>query len=268
MPALLLHERTWPEVAEYLRYRQTIILPIGSTEQHAHHLPLGTDTLEAIRLAMDLSKKIGVMVAPPVWYGYAPHHMAFPGTVTISESVLAQFLKEIMGSMVQQGFNRILVLNGHWISNIAAIETAVSAIRLHTQALVVVVDPMRLAYTESQQLMDSPDGGMEHADEMETSYMLYFHPDLTHFDRIVPTSNEKDRNSNIQSCIDKDSDFSPLNANEFRKLYPSGRTGCGAEFASVSKGEKWLNLMIKKLEEIVQDMESHPTQAFISENNK
>ena len=71
LPSVWLHELTWEEVASYLRRRDTIIVPFGTTEQHGPAGSLGLDGYVAIGLAEDAAKKAGVLSAPPVWYG--PH---------------------------------------------------------------------------------------------------------------------------------------------------------------------------------------------------
>ena len=87
-----LQELKWPDVKEYLENDQRIILPIGSTEQHSFWLPLGTDSMVAIALAEEAAKKTDVLVAPPLWMGWSPHHMALPGTITIRPEILIEFM--------------------------------------------------------------------------------------------------------------------------------------------------------------------------------
>ena len=85
-----LQELKWPEVKSYLENDQRIILPIGSTEQHSYWLPLGTDSMVAIALAEEAAQKTNVLVAPPLWTGWSPHHMALPGTITIRPEILIE----------------------------------------------------------------------------------------------------------------------------------------------------------------------------------
>ena len=73
MPTIWLQEQTWSDIETYLKKDDRILLPIGSTEQHGRFAPLGTDTYVAISLAEDVSAKLGVLAAPPPWYGWSPH---------------------------------------------------------------------------------------------------------------------------------------------------------------------------------------------------
>lgn len=100
MEKLYLYEWTWAEVRNYLKKDSVIILPFGSTEQHGLHLPLGNDALVAIRLAEDAARLSKTVVAPPCWYGWSPHHMAYPGTISITPETLTRVLYEVLRSLI------------------------------------------------------------------------------------------------------------------------------------------------------------------------
>lgn len=104
---------TWSEVETYLKKNNALLLPIGSTEQHGPTGLLGTDHLTADAVAREVGLKLGVMVAPPICYGMAEHHMAFPGSVTLRPSVYQAMLREIFASYYKHGFRRFFVVNGH-----------------------------------------------------------------------------------------------------------------------------------------------------------
>src|SRR5882762_5419747 len=82
--SLWLHELRWPEVAAYLSTDDVVLIPIGATEQHGRHLPLAVDTGWAIGASEIAARKTGVLVAPALHYGWSPHHMGYPGTVTLA----------------------------------------------------------------------------------------------------------------------------------------------------------------------------------------
>lgn len=94
-----LQSLTWEEVAQKTREsKNTIILPVGSTEQHGTHLPVGTDTMVAIALAESAARKAEVLVAPPLWFGWSPHHMVLPGTITIRPEILIEVVYDVVKS--------------------------------------------------------------------------------------------------------------------------------------------------------------------------
>lgn len=104
---------TWPEVEAYLKRRQGIFLPTGSTEQHGPIGLIGTDTLCATAVAGRAAEQAGAMVAPPLAYTPAPFNTGFPGTVSLSAPVFQAMAAEVIDGLYAQGFHRIYVLNGH-----------------------------------------------------------------------------------------------------------------------------------------------------------
>ena len=94
-----LQNLTWEEVKQKTRQAKgTIILPVGSTEQHGYHLPVGTDTMVANSIAEDAAGKTNVLVAPPLWFGWSPHHMVLPGTITIRPELQIEVVFDIIQS--------------------------------------------------------------------------------------------------------------------------------------------------------------------------
>ncbi len=100
-----LQNMTWEEVKTTIDEScKTIILPFGSTEQHGPHLPVGTDTMVAMTLAQDAAAKTNVPVAPPLWFGWSPHHMVLPGTITIRPEILAEMAFDIISSLIYRRY--------------------------------------------------------------------------------------------------------------------------------------------------------------------
>jgi creatinine amidohydrolase len=99
-------------VEAYLGRDDRIVLPVGSTEQHAY-LSLGTDTILAERVSLEAAEPLGVLVAPAMPFGIAPGFAAFPGTVTLQPETLVAVLTQVLGTLRSQGFRRFLVVNGH-----------------------------------------------------------------------------------------------------------------------------------------------------------
>lgn len=100
------------QVEEYLRHDDRIVLPIGSTEQHAY-LSLETDNIIAERLAAEAAEPLGIPVLPVIPYGFTPGFGAFPGSPSLRLETLAAVLRDILDSLRRQGFRRFLVANGH-----------------------------------------------------------------------------------------------------------------------------------------------------------
>lgn len=89
-----------------------IIIPLGSIEQHGPHLPISTDTIIAEYLANQLTKKISSYALPGIPYGVSFEHRPF-FNISISNDVLSELLSQVCISLGENGFNQIIILNGH-----------------------------------------------------------------------------------------------------------------------------------------------------------
>ncbi len=105
-------EMNWMQVEEYLKRDDRAVVPLGSTEQHAY-LSLSTDSILAERVAVEAAEPIGVAVFPVVAYGITPYFMAYPGTTSLRVNTYMQVIHDILESLVQHGFKRIVIVNGH-----------------------------------------------------------------------------------------------------------------------------------------------------------
>ena len=116
---------TWPEVAEWARLDPVCLVPVATLEDHGYHLPIDTDVVIAETLAEQavLSRRANSLLLPTVTHGYTPHHMQFPGSITIDWKTFVDHLLDIGRSLVHHGFNRILFVNGHG-SNVPLVEMA------------------------------------------------------------------------------------------------------------------------------------------------
>jgi creatinine amidohydrolase len=108
-----LERLTWPQAKKAFESTSVVVVPIGSTEQHGPHLPLGTDFLVAQELARRLGERSNVIVTPTIPIGYAKYHTVFPGTLSVSEETLSRALIEICEDLLKYGTTHILFVDGH-----------------------------------------------------------------------------------------------------------------------------------------------------------
>jgi creatinine amidohydrolase len=118
-----LGERAWPEVDG----RPTLLVPVGSTEQHGPHLPLDTDTRVAAAVGARVAAAASLLVAPPVGYGASGEHEGFPGTVSIGHEALRGLLVEL-GRSAARWAGRLVFVNGHG-GNVPTLVAAVGLLR-------------------------------------------------------------------------------------------------------------------------------------------
>ncbi|MFM7141659.1 MAG: creatininase family protein [Alphaproteobacteria bacterium] len=188
----LLESRTWPDVAATLARGSTAaILPLGSTEQHGPHLPLGTDTRIAAELARRLAGRVpDAVVLPVLALGCAGEHMGFPGTLDLREDTLAAILRDVATSLERHGFERLFVFSAHG-GNRAALDRALPVVRASAPRLAVgrgpgaeALGPL-LARSGARHGVTVAASG-RHAGELETSILLRLAPSLVRTDRMLP----------------------------------------------------------------------------------
>ncbi len=121
--------QNWPAVEQYLKNRSALILPIGSTEQHGPNGLIGTDHLVAESLARSVGEELGIPVAPTLAYGMSHHHLAFPGSASLSPETLIRVIRDVVTSFSRNGFSRFFFINGHG-GNVSSIQAAFSDILL------------------------------------------------------------------------------------------------------------------------------------------
>lgn len=163
------------------------VVPVGSIEQHGNHLPVSTDTILADAAAHLGAERVAsgvpILVTPPIWTGLSPHHMDFGGTITLSVETLLSMLSDVADSVLDNGFDAVLFLNGHG-GNMSVIGTAVTEIgQRFPDAQVLGLTYFQLAGSFIAEIRDSDVGGMAHGGEFETSLMLYLRPNLVDLDR-------------------------------------------------------------------------------------
>lgn len=114
---ILLEEMTRGEAKEIAAAGGLVVWPVGATEQHGPHLPVGTDTLTiehvTRRAAERAAASIPVVVAPTLPFGSSHHHIALGGTMSLSTEVYYRTLWDLCESLVQSGFRRLWLANGH-----------------------------------------------------------------------------------------------------------------------------------------------------------
>ena len=240
-----LFKLTRPEVEEYLKENDTVLVPVGSTEQHGKHMAIDTDAFTAKEISLRVAQKAGVLVAPVISYGYSPHHMNFAGSVTLSFRTLVNVLKEVCSSLLHHGFKKIVIMNAHG-GNTNSIRLALKEIEMETGVRVysVMVYPSKTGFgAEGTKVLTQEGGG--HACESETSIGLA----LGH--RILMDKAEKWK-PEYRSI--PESDFGKVAAAYMFDEYTSiGNLG-DPTIATKEKGKVLVESVVKDLVEFIEDI--------------
>jgi creatinine amidohydrolase len=167
-----LSESTWPDVRDL--DTDLAVLPVGSTEQHGPHAPLGTDMLTAEHVASTGVEAytddtgVDIPIAPTIPVGIAEEHRAFDGTLWVSPDTFRAYVRETVDSLAHHGFDRVVIVNGHG-GNVDALREVTGTISRHDRAYAV-------AFT----WFDSVDCEVEmgHGGPRETAFIREIRPGL------------------------------------------------------------------------------------------
>jgi creatinine amidohydrolase len=175
---------TWPEINEAVVARKVVLLPIGSTEQHGHHLPLDTDNFLARSVCVRAAERAPreLLVMPTIPYGYNEHALDFPGTIHVHYDHFIEYCLDVCKSVVHAGFLRLVIVDGHG-SNEHLCEFIARRATLETDALVASTMWTNLAVEAFESVRDSGPGGAAHACELETSAYLYLAGERVQMDK-------------------------------------------------------------------------------------
>ncbi len=237
---MLLALSTWAETDAYLKRSQTIVIPIGSNEQHGPTGLLGTDWMCAEIIAHRASDDAGedVLVAPTFAVGMAQHHLGFAGTLSLRPSTMIAALCDWVHSLAAQGFTRIYFLNGHG-GNVATVEAAFAELyseasyagrsrgfALKLRSWWELPGVMRLC----SRLFPEGHGG--HATPSEIAVTQFAYP------AAVKTASYAPRIAGSGPIRE---------ARDFRLRHPDGRMGSDPAQASAAKGAEIVDLASKGL---------------------
>lgn len=255
-------ELTWPEVKAAAERPCVAIVPIATLEDHGLHLPIDTDLLlcsSVCELAASRAADRSLLV-PPISHGYSPHHMDFPGAITIGWKTLVEYGLDVCKSLAHHGFKRILIVNGHGsnapfvdiIARLAVVQTGVLAAAVSYWAAPGVreaADGLR----ESD-----PVGGMNHACEFETSLYLALRPELVDMSAAVAEQSHRPTKNYWTDLIAGDG---PLAMMEYwSQLSESGVMGDPTK-STPEKGRVLLDAAANGIVELVDELlarESRP----------
>lgn len=231
-----------------------LVVPIGSIEQHGYHLPVATDTILADAIAElgtdRVADSVPVLKTPPFWPGFSPHHMAFGGTITLQFDVMRGALENIADSALENGFDALLLLNGHG-GNTSVISAAVSTIGdEHEEDEVLGVTYFELASRFIEEIRESDIGGMAHGGEFETALMLYLRPELVDEENLEAKPLDEPYELGTRDLLDGGS----LEVYRgFEEYSSSGAVG-SPEFATAEKGAEIFRLLGDEMEALLHEI--------------
>ena len=249
--------RTAAEIRSVGQQQGSVVVPVGSVEQHGKHLPVATDTLLADAIARfgarRVSAELPVLLTPPIWSGVSSHHMDFGGTISLGVETMIAVLSDVAESVLDNGFDAVVFLNGHG-GNKSVVGTAVSKIgAAFPDAQILGVTYFDLAAPFIDDIRDSDSGGMAHGGEFETSLLLHLRPDLVRMQRAEATSLEEPYDRSTSDMFET----GPLAVyRSFLEYSESGAVG-DPSLASAEKGENLYERLGREIETLLVAVHEH-----------
>jgi len=256
---MLWHEQSWPKIGQ-LNKHTPVVIPLGSCEQHGHHMPLFVDTIQVTEVAKRVEVNLAdqILLMPTFWLGSSHHHKDFPGTISVVPSLYSQIIKSITRRVLEAGFDRVLFLNGHGGNEVPGAQALTELVAEYDDA-----DAASLAFASWWRLartgiapekhgMTTP--FVSHACEYETSMMLFLRSDLVDMGRVRLAPPVMD-NQWFHSEGTGSSKVSIYH--RFARLTAPGNMG-RADQATAPKGESLINAVVEQITVFLTDFATWP----------
>ena len=238
---------------------KVILIPIGHTEQHGYHLPLSVDTFIIDSIAKGTSDKMPTrsFTLPVMPYGVSTHRSSFAATMNAGGRAFEDFWLAVVDVLVHRGFDRFYFMSGHG-GNVSFLVTIVKYAGERHRRIFCATSWLHTSGKIGSEALNkyrtSPIGGMGHAGELETSFMLHLRPDLCQMDRVV---DETDFVSTPDYYMDWIEGGSLVANPPWDDDSATGAYGAGSH-GTAEKGRLWLEAAIEeKVDHVEQIHEQH-----------
>ncbi len=252
---------TWVELRDIVQKQPVVVLPVGSTEDHGHHMPMDVDTFLAGSVCEGAAKLIPeeVLLLPAVPYGFEDHHMDFPGTITIRDDHMLDFILDITKSVAHHGFIKILIVNGHG-SNATILEMAARRTVIEKDVHCGMLNWWSMAQSTLWEIGESE--LQSHADEIETSVYRYLNDGAVQMDQATREVKIPDSRYYWRGWI-RGKGASPLRLmDQWSRISDTGVIG-DATVATVEKGETLYQAATRELASLIQEFRQLPIEPRI-----
>ncbi len=226
---------------------KVILMPIGHTEQHGFHLPLSVDTviIEAIAKGTVSAAPLRADALPVMPYGVSTHRPAFAGTMNAGGRAFEDFWLAVIDALVARGFDRFYLMSGHGGNTSFLVNIVKYAGERHRRifcATAFLHTSGTIGAAALEKYRTSKIGGMGHACELETAFLLRLRPDLCHMERVVDETDFVATPSYYMDWIEGGSLVANPPWDDDTK---TGAYGAGS-LATAEKGRLWLEAAIEE----------------------
>jgi creatinine amidohydrolase len=214
--AIFLEDISWTEAQKLLTPDAVVVIPLGAAaKEHGPHLPLATDFIQAEGLKNIIALERRVIIAPTVSYGYYPAFVKYPGSTTTYWNTSRDMILEIIRTLAGFGPKRYYIIN-IGVSTTPTLASA-AAILKDEGIILYYSDYSRPNYDNTDAAIRSP-GYSGHADEMETSHVLFYRSDLVNMSKAVNDSSVKDKRGPMTPVPLEGGTYNPSGINGYALL--------------------------------------------------
>ncbi|MBZ0301587.1 MAG: creatininase family protein [Anaerolineae bacterium] len=235
--------------------QRVILVPCGHTEQHGYHLPLNTDTLIIDAIAQGVVQTVPdeAETLPTLPYGVSMYRSSFAGTMTMTGRVFEDFLLEVLEVLIARGGDRFYLMSGHG-GNCSFLHTVVKYIGDRHRSVFAATTWLHtsghLGLAALEQHRQSKRGGMGHAGELETAYLLHLRPDLCRMEQVI---DEIEFISTPNYYMDWVEGGTLILSHPWEDDTLTGSYGAGS-MATAENGEGWLKVAVQEKVDHVREI--------------
>jgi creatinine amidohydrolase len=249
---MLLQNARWPDLKDLAE--RIFVVPLGSLEQHGHHLPVFTDSLIISHVAerTEALRTEKIVMLPVQWLGHSPHHRRF-GSVSLDLMPYVEMIRGMCRSLIGMGVRKIFLLNGHGGNDIpckAAQRELKSEFENLRDLYIVYATYWNLAAARFTEIRTTAPGGMGHACEMETSILLAKNAGLVDMSKAKRGGPGPHMGYRVNDML-QPMPFTMIN--EFDELSHNGVIGMPEE-ASAEKGSQFLEAAAQAVAALIDEM--------------
>jgi creatinine amidohydrolase len=254
----------WPEINDAAAVGKVALLPAATLEDHGLHLPVDTDVVIAEAVCRRTAERVPdeVVLLPCLDYGYSPHHLDGPGTLTARWDTFIDYVRQVTSSLAYHGFRKILILNAHG-SNRPVLDLAAR--------LTIVDNPDvqcgYLSWWDLDRVRTVVEGFREsdwtsHACELETSLYLAIDPARVRMDLARRDVNPYHSRHFWSDLVGRKPEgfANPVSMTEYWSTGNETGTSGDPTVATAEKGEAILEAACEELAEIVAELRARPVR--------
>ena len=255
---------SWPEINDAVEAGAMVLVPVAATEDHGHHLPLDVDRriVEAVceRTARD---RDDTLCFPTLDHGYLPHHMDFPGGITLGWRTFVEYVIDVCVSLAHHGFEKVLLVNGHGsnhhLLDLVSRQVLLQYPEVHCGALSWwQIEPVR---ETAREVREAGPQGSAHAGEMETSIYQYLYPDrVDEGAAVADVGYPESHHFNVLDIAgeSRPEDSTPVTMMEWWSTISETGVMGDATVATPEKGEQLLAAAVAGLHDVLDEYAGHP----------